>query len=85
VSANRSELEVRGQFNFEARTADSGVPASNPVRPWKTSAVALRLTGVSKSFGSVVAVRDVSLALRKGTLTSLLGPSGCGKDDPLAS
>jgi putative spermidine/putrescine transport system ATP-binding protein len=41
--------------------------------------VAVRLTGVSKSFGAVEAVKNVNLELRVGALTSLLGPSGCGK------
>ncbi len=32
-----------------------------------------------KSFGAVQAVRNVSLALRRGECLALLGPSGCGK------
>ena len=35
--------------------------------------------GVSKSFGAVLAVDDVSLSLRAGEIGALLGPSGCGK------
>lgn len=41
------------------------------------------LTGVSKSFGSVDAVNDVSLHIRAGSFFSLLGPSGCGKSTTL--
>jgi spermidine/putrescine ABC transporter ATP-binding subunit len=40
---------------------------------------AVRLSGVSKLFGTVRAVDNVDLSLKAGTLTSLLGPSGCGK------
>lgn len=40
---------------------------------------AVRLLGVSKSFGEVRAVSDVHLDVRSGEFFSLLGPSGCGK------
>jgi putrescine transport system ATP-binding protein len=39
----------------------------------------IRLEGVSKSFGGVVAVTDVSLDIAPGEFFALLGPSGCGK------
>jgi spermidine/putrescine transport system ATP-binding protein len=38
---------------------------------------------VSKRFGRVHAVRDVSLSLRRGEFIALLGPSGCGKTTTL--
>src|SRR5437867_798063 len=40
---------------------------------------AVDLIGVSKSFGAVTAVDNISLSVRKGDLLTLLGPSGCGK------
>ena len=43
----------------------------------------ISLESVSKSFGSVKAVRDVSLDIREGEFFSLLGPSGCGKTTTL--
>ncbi|WP_137392175.1 ABC transporter ATP-binding protein [Rhodoligotrophos defluvii] len=39
----------------------------------------LELQGISKSFGSVAAVKDVSFSVAQGEFFSLLGPSGCGK------
>ena len=39
----------------------------------------IRIEGVSKSFGTFQAVRDVSLTVAKGEIFSLLGGSGCGK------
>ena len=39
----------------------------------------ITLTGVSKSFGSVQAVRNADLEIASGEIVALLGPSGCGK------
>jgi len=41
--------------------------------------IPLRLEHVTKRFGHVVAVDDVSLVVEPGELFFLLGPSGCGK------
>jgi len=39
----------------------------------------IRIENVTKSFGDVVAVDDISLEIRKNELFCLLGGSGCGK------
>jgi len=39
----------------------------------------LELVGVSKSYGTFHALRDVALTLEAGELVCLVGPSGCGK------
>jgi iron(III) transport system ATP-binding protein len=41
------------------------------------------LEGLTKRFGDVGAVRDLSLAIEDGEFVSLLGPSGCGKTTTL--
>ena len=41
------------------------------------TAVAVR--GISKTYGTVEALRELDLDFPEGKLTSLLGPSGCGK------
>jgi osmoprotectant transport system ATP-binding protein len=39
----------------------------------------IELRGVSKSYGQIVAVDDVTLEVADGQVTVLIGPSGCGK------
>jgi iron(III) transport system ATP-binding protein len=43
----------------------------------------IRLSGVAKSFGAHLAVRDLDLELPRGKILALLGPSGCGKTTTL--
>jgi spermidine/putrescine transport system ATP-binding protein len=43
----------------------------------------VQLRGVSKRFGEVLAVDDLSLDLGRGEFFTLLGPSGCGKTTTL--
>jgi iron(III) transport system ATP-binding protein len=43
----------------------------------------LRLRGLRKSFGDVVAVDDLDLDVPEGSTCALLGPSGCGKTTTL--
>src|SRR5687768_6560204 len=39
----------------------------------------LALSSIHKRFGSVQAVKDLTLAIDRGECLALLGPSGCGK------
>ncbi|MFZ2738370.1 MAG: ABC transporter ATP-binding protein [Burkholderiaceae bacterium] len=43
----------------------------------------LELTGLTKRYGDLTVVKDISLAIEKGNLVCLLGPSGCGKTTTL--
>ena len=40
---------------------------------------AVRFEGVSKRFGAVAALHEISFPIRRGEFMTLLGPSGCGK------
>lgn len=44
-----------------------------------TEAPLLSVRGLSRSFGGLTAVQDVSLDLRRGVVTALAGPNGAGK------
>ena len=41
--------------------------------------IAVRLRGLSRSFGTVTAVHPIDLEIPRGDFLAILGPSGCGK------
>lgn len=44
-----------------------------------TTDIALRCTGVSKTFDGTLAVDDFDIEVKRGQILALVGPSGCGK------
>src|SRR5689334_9592411 len=51
----------------------------SPVPEMHLSASSLRLENVTKQFGKMPAVDDITFEIPEGTFATLLGPSGCGK------
>jgi spermidine/putrescine transport system ATP-binding protein len=51
--------------------------------PSSTAGPVVQLSSVSKTFGDVKAVNDISLEIHRGEFFSMLGPSGCGKTTTL--
>ena len=50
---------------------------------FESGAAAVRFDAVSKHYGAVVAVKEISFEVNAGDLVTLLGPSGCGKTTTL--
>jgi multiple sugar transport system ATP-binding protein len=50
-----------------------------PVETGDAAAPHVELRRVTKRYGPVTAISDLSLTVDKGSFTALLGPSGCGK------
>jgi ABC-type nitrate/sulfonate/bicarbonate transport system ATPase subunit len=60
-----------------------GAPGAAPAAP-VTSGIGLRLSGVARNFGPLVAVSGVDLEVPLHSRLSIVGPSGCGKSTLLA-
>ncbi len=49
------------------------------LRVWPQGLHMIKVDGLSKRFGEVIALQDISLELLPGTVTAIHGPSGSGK------
>ena len=61
------------------RVAGANVPKPARAHGHDDTLPILRITGLSKAFGGIKAVDNVSLHLRRGELRCLIGPNGAGK------
>jgi putative spermidine/putrescine transport system ATP-binding protein len=58
-------------------------PSGQSPRPEAPGTAAVRLVGVRKSYGAVVAIEDLTMEVRAGEFFTMLGPSGSGKTTTL--
>jgi ABC-2 type transport system ATP-binding protein len=62
---------------MSTKASSSQTQTLQPARP--TAVPAIELQGLTKSFGSVRAVRGIDLTVRPGEIIAFLGPNGAGK------
>src|SRR5262245_15663412 len=70
---------AEGVRNGPARLPRAAVRQALSSSSQSSSVPLLEVSGVSKSFGGVRAVADVSFTLREGELVGVMGPNGSGK------
>jgi len=82
AAAVRSEAAGKRVASAVRDRAPATVPAGDGRR--QPGEVVVEAVNLSRDFGGVRAVHDVSFSVRKRTLTGLIGPNGAGKSTLLA-
>jgi branched-chain amino acid transport system ATP-binding protein len=73
-------VQARGRL----RQSVLEIADASPSRQGDTAGPACEVRGVTKTFGGVAAVDDVTVAAERGSVTCLIGPNGAGKSTLLA-
>jgi ABC-2 type transport system ATP-binding protein len=80
VAASDADVALRGG---EVATRSLAAASPAPVAPPTGEGGVVRAENLTKRFGDVLAVDDLSFALERGTVTGFLGPNGAGKTTTL--
>jgi ABC-type branched-subunit amino acid transport system ATPase component/ABC-type branched-subunit amino acid transport system permease subunit len=81
-AVDRAWRLIRGARPQEAEAFASdrhALPKHVAMRVAAKGTPVLELAGITKSYAGVIAVKDVSLCIRGGTIHALIGPNGAGK------
>jgi ABC-2 type transport system ATP-binding protein len=77
ISHSAKELDFKMSDGYPS--LENNTPASLPqVQPQQSSDL-IRIDGVKKSFGSKVALKNITFSVPSGQICGLLGPNGAGK------
>lgn len=84
VVMNWRQARHRQKIAAEAQSSSHAVAAPTPVvrlaaKPVVSSEPLLQVRGLTKAFGGMKALNDVTLEVRKGEILGLIGPNGSGK------
>src|SRR5262249_3628737 len=59
--------------------AEGSLPVTNREKDAAAQVAAIHVEGLTKSYGGLTAVRDLSFSVAEGEIFALLGPNGAGK------
>src|SRR6185437_1626199 len=85
AAAARRPLQLRGLRHRAGRGAAVSLRLFRPAHPHAGAGVSttapahLEVTGLTKRFGGLVAVKDMALSVGAGKILGLIGPNGSGK------